>query len=110
MKQEKVLLSVDYTNGKNGYYLDSYVKNRICVINKDIHQTIADVLAEDDCVQMLYKGKPQTNIFVDTKQGASKIVGYIYRVRIEIEGKLISFDAWVTIYKVEEYKFDNLLN
>lgn len=74
-------------------------------MDNDIHKTVADALEDDMGAEMLYKGKPRANVYI----GDGKAIGYIYRVKIEIENKFATFDAWVDIKKVDDYPIKELI-
>jgi len=106
---EKILLNVFYEDTTRKFWSDSYIKNKIFNVKKDINSTIADALYENDFMEMSYKGKPVSTMYCDTKNGETKAVGYIYRVKTEIDGKKAYFDAWVEINSVEDYKIKELI-
>jgi hypothetical protein len=100
---EKILLNVDYTDNTGKFWQDSYIKNKIFTVKKDIFTTIKEAIEEKDFMKLSYNGKPQGNIFVDDKNGNTKKIGYIFRGITNIEGKKALFDVWVNIYEVLDY-------
>ena len=111
---KKLLLTVDYTNGvgkngKNEFWAESSIKNLSITQNEGegIHDTIKRAVEDIDYAEMSYNGKPQSNIYVDTDdKNNPKLVGYVYRVKHNIEDRgsnfsgIAYFDAWVTIKEV----------
>lgn len=109
-----VVLKVDYTDSTNKFWFDSYIKNKIVSFNpelKSIHEVIKDVCEHEGMI-LTYGGKPQGNVYRDTKNGEARIVGYMYRGKTEIhdrdmpKAKTAYFDVWVTIGSVEEFEFE----
>lgn len=106
---KKLLLNVDYTDNTGKYWQESYVKNMVVVQQEGeaINDTVRRVVEETDGVKFSYKGKPQSNIFRDVKNGEVKHSGYVYRVQTEIynqsegiNGAKALFDAWIEISEV----------
>ncbi len=117
MKKEQVLLDVSFIDNKNIFWQESYIKNKIFnVIDNDINKTVAEAVLLVDYITLLYKNKPQANVYIDDKNREnSKVIGYIYRGKTEIQkenGKYAKavFDVWVTIKKVEDYPIIELIN
>lgn len=109
MTKEKILLSVDYTDDTKKFWNDSYIKNKVFTIDKekDLHDQIAEIIAENDYMTLCYKNRPQSNVFID--RGSEAIpIGYIYRGKTEIENKKALFDVWVTIKAVSDYKIKEI--
>lgn len=108
---ENILLNVDYTGNEN-YWSDSNIKQGTFSIDpeKNIHNQISEILKDKDFCELSYNNKPQSNIYVDLKDGGHKAIGYVYRGKIEIYNDDLNkyvtanFDVWVTIKKVEDYK------
>ena len=105
-----LILNVDYTNGtgvngKGSFWADSYIKNTEITQkeNETIHQTVKRAIEEIDYAEMSYKGKPQSNMYVDLKNGEARCTGYVYRVKHYISDRsndfsgYAYFDAWVQI-------------
>lgn len=109
MKKYKILLHIDYTDDTGKFYNDSCIKNTIFTTEKNIHETIANAMLEIDYMEVMYEGKPQANVYKDGKDGNPQAVGYIYRVKTDIEGETAKFDAWVTIKSVEDYSIKELI-
>ena len=111
---DKVLLYVSYSDETGKWYAESYIKNKVFPLVGTIHETIAKAIEKNDCMTMSYKGKPQSNVFIDDKDGNAVPVGYIYRVKNEYmqdeNGKshTVFFTAWVTIKSVSDYPIENI--
>lgn len=106
-KAKLVLLNVVYSDDSGKFWSDSLIRNKIYQVQDDIHSTIKNAIENDDVgMEMSYNGKPQTNVFIDDKDGNPKAIGYIYRVKTEIDGKRATFDAWVEIKEVSDYQID----
>ena len=112
----KILVNVIYSDNTNKYWFDSSIKNKIVEFNpeeKSIHDLIAE-LCKNEGMELSYKNKPQSNIFVDTSNG-SKIVGYVYRGKSELyddnvrKYKTINFDVWVNIDTIIDFEFEEIL-
>lgn len=106
--KKTLLINIDYVDNSGKFWMDSSVKNLQVTQkeNETIHQTIERVASELDFIEMSYKGKPQSNIYVDTKTG-TKIVGYIYRCKSDIiinnqRWEKGFFDLWANISEVNE--------
>lgn len=120
-----LLLTVDYTSGtfKNGrgagdFWADSYIKNtEVTQKEKEtIHDTVKRTIEEKDYAEVCYNGRPQFDIFVDTKSGDKKQIGYGYRVKHYIADRSsnfsgdVYFDAWVSIKQAEEIELKPVNN
>lgn len=111
---EKVLLTVSYSDETGKWYADSYIKNKVFTVVGSIHETVAKAIEENDNMTMSYKGKSQSNVFIDDKDGNAVPVGYIYRVKSEYmqdeNGKshTVFFTAWVEIKSVSVYPIENI--
>ena len=106
-----LLLNIDYTDSTDKFWMDSSIKN-MKVTQKSgetIHDTIKRVVKEVDFMELSYKGKPQAEVFVDTNNGETKVVGYIYRGRTEIENKKALFDVWVNIDEITQAELPKLV-
>lgn len=117
---KNLLLTVDYTggtgvNGKGEFWAESYIKNTE-VTQKEgetIHDTIKRAIEEIDGAELSYEGRPQNNIYIDTKEG-SKIVGYMYRVKHYIADRhnnfsgYAYFDAWVSVKQIENVELESV--
>ena len=117
----ELLITVDYR--AEDYWSESTLKNKSRFIdeNKDIHDQLAKVLYDEDYCTLSYNNRPRSNIYIDIAQpkGApkqiptSKIVGYMYRGKQNIENKNrkwvdVNFDVWVSIKKVVEFEFKKI--
>lgn len=111
-----ILLNVTYTDETNKFWMDSSLKNKLVDIDteENIHLQIAEICKESDCVEFSYKAMPQSNIFVDLKDGSTKRVGYTYRCKSEIQDgyKWVKalFTVWVTIKQVADFEIDEIEN
>ena len=112
----QILLNVDYS-GNEKFWSESQIKNKIFTIEKDknIHNQIAEILEEEDFCELSYKNKPQSNIYIDTKNGDTKKVGYVYRGKqhiydrsANINGVKANFDVWVTIKEVTNFEIEEV--
>lgn len=105
----RILLDVSYQDNTGKCWADSYIKNKIVPFKNTIHETVAEAIKEIDGNEMSYKGKPQSTMYCDLKDGGTKAIGYIYRVKISIQndttGKWsnVPFDAWVSIKEVVDF-------
>lgn len=104
---EELLITVSYQDRNNKYWKESYFRNKTIVVesHESFHTVLAEALKEDDFLELTYKAKPKSNIYIDTKDG-SKIIGYLYCGKTEIDGKRIFFDVWVSVKKVVDYEFE----
>jgi len=110
---QKILLNVSYSDNSGKFWQDSYIKNKVFSIDEklNIHNVIADIIRQDG-MEITYKNKPMTNVFIDDKDGNQKAIGYIYRGKTEIfndekgKNEIALFDVWVEISKVENYKIE----
>lgn len=111
---KQILLNVDYRHNDEKFWAESHLKDKVVTIDPDksIHQEIKRILSEIDYCELSYKGKPQGNIFIDTKDGESKIIGYHYRGKMDIQTdhKWISanFTVWVSISEIKEYEIEEI--
>jgi hypothetical protein len=119
---KELLLKVDYTDSTRKFWCDSSIKNMTVEFDPDkqtIHELIKEVCDERDGMKLSYKGKPQGNVYRDVKDANgkvtdTKIVGYMYRGKIEIFDRNMTkpvtalFDVWVTIKFVEKFEFEVL--
>lgn len=106
-----LLLKVDYTDSTDKFWMDSYVKNMKVTQEKGetIHDTVKRVIEEVDCMELSYKGRPQSEVFVDTKNGEPKVVGYVYRGKTMIDNKKALFDVWVNIDEITKAELPELV-
>jgi len=114
---KKFLLKVTYTDDTGKWWHDSYIKNTICQIqeNETVHQAVARVCLDTDGMKLTYNAKPKGNIFVDTKSGETKIVGYMYRGQTEIQDDKngckwhkANFDVWATLHEINDFEFQSI--
>lgn len=113
---KKLLISVNYRDNSGKYYFDSYLKNKVIYVDLEketIHQVVKN-LCEDEGMELTYKGKPQSNVFVDVKDSEPKVIGYVYRGKSVIEDRnLIKtgmgyFDVWVDIFEVVDFPIETI--
>jgi hypothetical protein len=109
---KQILLNVSYEDTTDKFYSESYIKNKIFTLKpkQNLHTMIKDVIYDNDYVELLYKGKPKQNMYVDTKDGETIHIGYIYRGKTEIDNKRALFNVWVDINEVIPYKLKDLDN
>lgn len=106
---QKLLVTVEYVDNKGKFWFDGYIKNKIALIDetKNLHAQLAEFIKASDYVEFAAKVRPTAPVFVDDKDGETKQIGFIYKVKTEIEGKQVRFDAWVTIRVVTDYPFNS---
>jgi hypothetical protein len=117
-QMKKLLLNVDYTDSTRKFWFDSSIKKLTIDFDPEkqtIHELVKEVCAEQDGMEITYKGKPQGNIFRDNKTtGETEIVGYVYRGKSEIYDRnmvkpvMAFFDVWVTIKQIEKFEFETI--
>jgi len=102
----KIIIDVHHKDETGKYFSDSYIKNTPITFedNETIHEAIMRAITEKDYCTFSYKGKPQSNVYRDNKDGIPTIVGYIYRTKHYIENRgdniqkdNIPFTTWVTV-------------
>ena len=116
-----LLINVTYTDNTDKFWFDSYIKNQKVKFDpetENIHKVIAE-LCSDEGMQLVYKGRPRGNVFVDTVNAAGEItgsraIGYMYRGQTEIHDRDMirptvgRFDVWVTIREVTYFDIENV--
>jgi len=117
MKKKQVLLKVSYHDNSGKYWSDSFIKNKVFdLIDNNIHKTIMQAVKDTDGMELSYNGKPQANIFIDTVDGDTKRIGYIYRGKQDIQNDKTNkyekglFDVWVDIKEVSDFPIEALNN
>jgi len=104
---KKIIISVEHRDETGKYWSESYIKNKTIPWEdgQTIHEAITKAIETEDLCQMAYKGKPQGNVYITTKDGEDKIVGYHYRTKHYIESRSdnimkdnVPFTTWVTIH------------
>lgn len=114
---KKLLITVNYTDNTNKFWWDSSIKKLKVDFDpetQNIHEVIKEVCDKEDGMELTYKGKPQGNVYRDTKDGSSKIVGYMYRGKAEVHDRsmvkpvMVFWDVWVTIEQVVEFEFEQI--
>ena len=105
----KLLLNVNYECTTGKWSEISEIKNKVVSQKRGetIHQTITRTIEDTDNGKVLYGGKPQTKIYCDKKNGEAEVVGYLYRVQLNLQDenyqwKKVNFNAWVDIAKVSK--------
>jgi hypothetical protein len=115
---KKLLVTVDYSDNTRKFWMDSSIKRNKVKFDPDkqnIHDLIKEICDKQDGMELTYKGKPQGNVYRDTKDGSSKIVGYMYRGKSEIQDRnmpkavMVFWDVWVTIEEVIDFEFEQIL-
>jgi cytoplasmic iron level regulating protein YaaA (DUF328/UPF0246 family) len=101
----KYLINISFSNEGGKYWSDG-IKNE--VIRAENHQDAIIQAIEDRFFEVMKKKKPTGNVFVDTKDGETKLAGYLYRVKTEIEGKQVYFDAWTSADELKEVEYQNI--
>lgn len=113
MKQ--VMITVDYRDNTGKYWWDSSIKKVVVDFDPEkqsIHDVVKELCDEQDCMELSYKGRPQGNVYRDTKDGGSEVVGYMYRGKGEVQDRnmtkavMVFWDVWVTIKAVEKFEFE----
>jgi hypothetical protein len=108
----KILLTINFTHNEGKFWWDSSIKNKVVDFNPE-KQTIHDLIKEvcdDEGMELSYKGKPQGNVYRDVQGGGSEAVGYMYRGKGEVHDrdmpkpKMVFWDVWATIKKVENFE------
>jgi len=105
-----LILNTDYTNKGKKYWLESNIKNTIVTPEKGetVHDTVQRVLTDADYVEFSYGGRPRGNIFVDIKDKKPKRVGYIYKVKADINNVVAFFTVWVTVKQVIDIEIEKI--
>jgi hypothetical protein len=115
MKQ--VLINVSYDDPTGKFWWESSIKKKVVDFDPEkqsIHDVIKELCAEEDYMELSYKGKPRANVFRDTKDGSEEIVGYIYRGKGEVHDRnmvkpvMVFWDVWVTLKAVEKFEFETI--
>ena len=115
MKQ--VMITVDYRDNTGKLWWDSSIKKTVVDFDPEkqsIHDVVKELCDEQDGMALSYKGRPQGNVYRDTKDGGSEVVGYMYRGKGEVHDRqmpkpvMVFWDVWVTIKAVEKFEFENI--
>lgn len=103
-----IQISVDHRDETGKYWCESYIKNKSIEwdnANETIHQAIVRAIEDADYCTFSYKGKPQGDVYRETKDGEPILVGYHYRTKHYIENRSdniqkenVPFTTWVTIH------------
>ena len=105
--KKTIIISADHRDETGRYWSDSHVKRTPVTLQdgETVHDAIRRVIESEDFCTFSYKGKPQGNIYRDTADGNSKVVGYHYRTRHYIENRSdniqkdnVPFTTWVTVH------------
>jgi len=107
MSIEKVLINVSYSDNSNKFWSESTLRNKVVEIDTSInvHDQISKLCSDADYMEFSYNNRPVSNVYKDCPD-SSKIIGYVYRCKTEINNKRALFDVWVTMYKVTDMDFD----
>ena len=117
-----LLISVSYTDYTDKFWIESQVKNKRVLFNpetQNIHEVVKELCLDEDYMELVYKGKPQSNVYRDVldKDGTIngyETVGYMYRGKSEIYDRNMSkpeigrFDIWVTISEILPFAIEDL--
>jgi len=117
-----LLISVTYTDNTDKFWMESSIKNKRIVFNPEtdnIHEVVKELCSDEDYMELVYKGKPQGNVYRDilNAEGTAKgyeTVGYIYRGKSEIYDRNMvkpevgRFDVWVTISEIIPFDIEDL--
>ncbi|MDD4922192.1 MAG: hypothetical protein PHS30_06915 [Bacteroidales bacterium] len=110
----KALITIDYRDTSDRFWFESTVKNKIVNIPEDktIHEIVRE-MCEIEGMTLTYKGKPKGNVYVDTKEGTPKAIGYVYRGKSEIYDRGSRpqtgfFDVWVTLHQVTDFEIESI--
>jgi hypothetical protein len=117
-----LLLNVTYSDNTDRFWQESSIKDKKIRFNpetENIHEVIKELCAEQDGMELSYKGKPQGNVYRDLLDGDGNVIGYetigyIYRGKSEIYDRNMVkpatglFDVWVSIYEVLPFTIEEL--
>jgi len=120
--KKTLLISVSYTDNTDKFWMESSIKNKRIVFNPEtdnIHEVVKELCADEDYMELVYKGKPQGNVYRDVldNDGTAKgyeTVGYIYRGKSEIYDRNMvkpevgRFDVWVTLSEIIPFDIEDL--
>ena len=110
---KRLLINIDYGDHAGKFWQESVIKNKIILFDSNeltIHQLIQELCKEEDYIELSYKAVPQGNVHIDISKEESKLVGYMYRGKGDVEGKKVLFNVWVTIYEVIDFKIQDYDN
>lgn len=112
-----LLINVTYTDDTDKFWCESSIKSKKISFDpetQNIHEVIKELCYEEDYMELVYKGKPQGNVFIDDKEGNAKRIGYMYRGKSEIydrnmvKPQIGRFDVWVTISEVHDFEIEEI--
>ena len=120
--KKTLLITVTYTNNTKKFWMESSIKNKRVVFNpetENIHEVVKELCSDEDYMELVYKGKPQGNVYRDLLDKESNIcgyetIGYMYRGKSEIyEHNIVKpeigrFDVWVTISEIIPFTIEDL--
>jgi hypothetical protein len=120
--KKTLLITVTYTDSTDKFWMDSSIKNKRVLFDpetQNIHEVVKELCSDEDYMELVYKGKPQGNVYRDVldKEGSIngyETVGYMYRGKSEIYDRNMSkpetgrFDVWVTIDEVVPFAVEDL--
>lgn len=112
-----LLINVTHSDPNGKFWAESYLKNTEVSYDPEtsLHDRIAEVIKDSDCIELSYKNKPQSTMYRDTKNDKSVPIGYVYRGKTEIydrsanlHGQRAYFDVWVEISEVVPFNIIEL--
>ena len=120
--KKTLLITVTYTDNTDKFWMDSSIKNKRVLFDpetQNIHEVVKELCEDEDYMELVYKGKPQGNVYRDVldKDGTIcgyETVGYMYRGKSEIYDRNMvrpetgRFDVWVTIDEVVPFGIEDL--
>lgn len=101
----KYLINTHFEH-RDGKYWSDGIKNE--VINAENHQDAIIKAIEGRYFEVMKGKKPTGNVFVDTKSGESKLSGYMFRVKTEIDNKQVYFDAWTSADELKDVEYESI--
>jgi len=120
--KKTLLISVTYTDNTDRFWMESSIKNKRVLFDpetQNIHEVVKELCEDEDYMELVYKGKPQGNVYRDVldKDGTIcgyETVGYMYRGKSEIYDRNMvkpqtgRFDVWVVIDEVVPFTIEDL--
>ena len=116
-----LLITVTYTDNTDKFWCESSIKNKRISFDpetQNIHEVVKELCEDEDYMELVYKGKPQGNVYRDViKDGVIvgyETIGYIYRGKSEIydrnmvKPQIGRFDVWVTIDEVLPFTIEDV--
>lgn len=107
--KKRILIKVSYRDNTRRFWKASRLALDIVHIDLgNVHNEIAALCADMDCVEFVRNNKPICPMYVDTPNGGNKQVGWVYRCKDEIDGKTARFDVWVEMQEVVDVDFTQI--